>query len=553
MLRRPGLRLASLTSASRCLKRGASRQSGQAEQAFKSKNYVPKPSWSSSRVLLLSSLIGATAYLGGVNHDYERFPLSWRSKGLRYASKSEMEKAIVELRSALGEDAISTDDEDLLRHGYSEWSSINIDQLPVAVAYPQSTDEVSQIAKVCLKYKIPMIPYSGGSSLEANFSAPYGGMSIDFSHMDKILSLHADDMDVVVQPSVSWMNLNEEIKDSGLFFPVDPGPSARIGGMVGTSCSGTNAVRYGTMKDWVINLTVVLADGSIIKTRRRPRKSSAGYNLTNLFVGSEGTLGIVTEITLKLAVVPQETSVAVVTFPTIRDAAAAASKVMRAGIPVAAMEIMDDVQMAVINKAGSTPSRKWKEMPTMFFKFSGTKAGVQENVKLVKAIAKAHKSGAFEFAVDAQEQRTLWSARKESLWSMLALRREGDEVWSTDVAVPLSRLPDIIEVSKTEMDALGLFASVLGHIGDGNFHESIMYNSSDPKERAAVEKCVKDMVDRALEMDGTCTGEHGIGLGKKESLIKELGLDTVGVMRSIKSALDPHWLMNPGKIMDVPS
>ncbi|PVI06541.1 D-lactate dehydrogenase mitochondrial precursor [Periconia macrospinosa] len=461
-------------------------------------------------------------------------------------------QAIQELRSSLGEEAISTDDEDLLRHGYSEWSSINIDQLPVAVAYPQSTEEVSQIAKVCHKHKIPMIPYSGGSSLEANFSAPYGGMSIDFTFMDKVISLHADDMDVVVQPSVGWMSLNDQIKDSGLFFPVDPGPSARIGGMVGTSCSGTNAVRYGTMKDWVINLTVVLADGTVIKTRQRPRKSSAGYNLTSLFVGSEGTLGLVTEITLKLAVIPQETSVAVVTFPTIRDAAAAASKVMRAGIPVAAMEIMDEVQMAVINRAGST-SKKWKEAPTMFFKFSGTKAGVQENVRLVKALAKQHKSGNFEFAVDAEEQKTLWSARKESLWSMLALREEGNEVWSTDVAVPLSRLPDIIEISKKEMDDLGLFASILGHIGDGNFHESIMYNSKDPRERAAVEKCIKDMVDRALEMEGTCTGEHGIGLGKKDSLLKELGIDTVNVMKSIKFALDPHWLMNPGKIMDMPA
>ena len=305
------------------------------------------------------------------------------------------------------------------------------------------------------------------------------------------------------------------------------------------------------MKDWVINLTVVLADGTIIKTRRRPRKSSAGYNLTNLFIGSEGTLGLVTEITLKLAVIPQETSVAVVTFPTIRDAAAAASKVMRAGIPVAAMEIMDEVQMAVINKSGST-CKKWKEVPTMFFKFSGTKAGVQENVKMVKNIARMHKSGDFEFAIGAEEQKTLWSARKESLWSMLALRTEGLEVWSTDVAVPLSRLPDIIEVSKKEMDDLGLFASILGHIGDGNFHESILYNSKNPKERAAVEKCIKDMVDRALEMDGTCTGEHGVGLGKKDSLMKELGLDTINVMKSIKAALDPHWLMNPGKIMDMP-
>ena len=212
-----------------------------------------------------------------------------------------------------------------------------------------------------------IVPFSGGSSLEANFSAPYGGVCIDFAFMDKILALHDDDLDVVVQPSIGWMNLNEQIKDSGLFFPVDPGPSAMIGGMVGTSCSGTNAVRYGTMKDNVINLTVVLADGTVIKTRRRPRKSAAGYNLTGLFVGSEGTLGIVTEITLKLSVIPQETSIAVVQFPTIRDAATAAAKVLKAGVPIGAMEIMDDVQMGVVNKAGST-SRKWKEVPTMFFK-----------------------------------------------------------------------------------------------------------------------------------------------------------------------------------------
>ena len=413
-------------------------------------------------------------------------------------------KAITEVRHVLGEDAISTDDEDLRAHGYSEWSSINADQLPVAVAYPRSTKEVSQIAQICHKYRMPMVPYSGGSSLEANFSAPYGGMSIDFAFMDKIVAFHEEDMDVVVQPSVQWMSLNEEIKSSGLFFPVDPGPSAKIGGMVGTSCSGTNAVRYGTMKEWVINLTVVLADGKVIKTRKRPRKSSAGYNLTGLFVGSEGTLGIVTEITLKLAVIPQETTVGVVTFATIRDAAAAAAKVMRAGVPVGAMELMDDVQMSVVNRAGAT-GRTWKEVPTLFFKFSGTKAGVLDNIRVVKSIAKAHRGGDIEFAKNEKEAKSLWSARKEALWSMLALRQKGNEVWSTDVAVPLSRLPDIIEISKKEMDDLGLFASVLGHIGDGNFHESILYDNTNPQEREAVERCVHNMVERALNMEGTCT------------------------------------------------
>ena len=449
----------------------------------------------------------------------------------------------------LSEDAISTDDEDLKAHGFSEWSSINIDQLPVAVAYPRSTEEVSQIAAICHKYRMPMIPFSGGSSLEANFSAPYGGMSIDFAFMDQIVAVHEDDMDVVVQPSVQWMRLNEDLENTGLFFPVDPGPSARIGGMVGTNCSGTNAVRYGTMKDWVINLTVVLADGRIIKTKRRPRKSSAGYNLTGLFVGSEGTLGIVTEITLKLAVIPQKTVVAVATFQTIRDAAAAAARVMRVGVPVGAMEVMDEVQMKVINQAGST-GRTWTEAPTLFFKFSGTETGVADNIEVVKAVTKQHGAGDFEFAKTDKEARTLWSARKEALWSMLALKKDGHEVWSTDVAVPISRLPDIIEISKKEMDDLGLFASVLGHVGDGNFHESFLYDNTNPEERAAVQKCLHDMIDRALEMEGTCTGEHGIGLGKKESLIKELGEETINVMRSVKLALDPYWLCNPGKIFD---
>lgn len=403
------------------------------------------PLWTTSRVLLLAGALASIGYAVGVNdagnHADQLVPRKPRSP--KYASKNELEKAIVELRGQLGEDAVSTDDDDLHAHGYSEWSSINIDKLPVAVVYPKTTEEVSQIAKIASKYKVPMVPYSGGSSLEANFAAPFGGFSIDFTFMDQILAIHADDMDVVVQPSIQWMELNEKIQHTGLFFPVDPGPSAKIGGMVGTSCSGTNAFRYGTMKDWVLNLTVVLPDGRIIKTRRRPRKTSAGYNLTGLFIGAEGTLGIVTEATLKLAVIPQETKVAVATFPTIRDAAAAAMQVIRSGIPVAAMEIMDDVQMSVINRAGGT-NRTWKEVPTIFFKFSGTTAGVQDNIKTTTQIAKRNKGGDFIYAKNDQEAHDLWKARKDSLWSMLSLRREGDEVWSTDVAVPISRLPDIV-------------------------------------------------------------------------------------------------------------
>ncbi|KAI1852003.1 hypothetical protein JX265_008191 [Neoarthrinium moseri] len=440
----------------------------------------------------------------------------------QYASMGQMEAALEEIRRDIGtdgEDIISIDPEDLHAHGYSEWSSTNPDGLPVAVAYPRSTDQVSTIARICHKYRIPIIPYSGGSSLEGNFSAPYGGISVDFAYMDQIVQFNKDDMDIVVQPSIGWQDLNEQLAkmESGLFFPIDPGPSAKIGGMVGTNCSGTNAVKYGTMKDWVINLTVVLADA-----------------------------------TLKLAVVPEDLSVAVVTFPSIRDAASAAAEVMQTGVPVAAMEIMDEVQMKVVNLGGATAPRVWKEVPTLFFKFSGTKASVQEHISLVQRITKGHKGSNFEFAKDQREQKLLWSARKESLWSMLALRKDGEEVWSTDVAVPFSRLADIIEVSKKEMDDLGLFASILGHIGDGNFHESIIYNRKKKDEREKVEVCVKNMVKRALEMEGTCTGEHSIGWGKKESLLWEVGPETLAVMSAIKQALDPRWIMNPGKIMDLP-
>lgn len=534
----------------------SSRSHIQNRQAFAGPTARP---WSLRGVFVVAAAAGALGW-GVAQLQKDQFPGSqWSVFGTgparKYATVKELEKAIREIETQLGEeDLISTDPEDLYAHGYSEWSTVNPDTLPVAVAYPRSTEQVSTIARICHKYRVPIIPYSGGSSLEGNFSAPFGGVSVDFAYMDKIIQFNKEDMDIVVQPSIGWQDLNEKLAkmDSGLFFPVDPGPSAKIGGMIGTNCSGTNAVRYGTMKDWVINLTVVLSDGRIIKTRRRPRKSSAGYNLNSLFVGSEGTLGLVTEATLKLAIVPEAFQVAVVTFPSIRDAASAAAGVMQAGIPVAAMEVMDEVQMKVVNLGGATAPRVWKELPTLFFKFSGTKASVQEHVSLVQKITSSNKGGTFEFAKDAREQKLLWSARKESLWSMLSLRKGNEDVWSTDVAVPFSRLAEIIEISKKEMDDLGLFASVLGHIGDGNFHESIMYNRQDPEERAKVEQCVKNMVKRALNMEGTCTGEHSIGWGKKESLFWEVGPETLSVMRAIKQSLDPQWIMNPGKIMDVP-
>ncbi|KAL4892918.1 hypothetical protein BDV59DRAFT_193444 [Aspergillus ambiguus] len=539
---RPQWRIARLNSSS-ANNDGNSQQTGSGGPKSSSSS---SNSWSAGRTLLVSALAAGAGYAGAV---IAQKPQGKDLKKPQYGTMQDFEKAIAEVRAKLGDDAVTTEEDELQRHGFSEWSSLNADRLPVAIAYPTTTADVVEIAKICNKYKMPMVPFSGGSSLEANFSAAYGGMTIDFALMNNILELHEDDMDVVVQPSIQWMDLNEKIKDSGLFFPVDPGPSAMIGGMIGTNCSGTNAVRYGTMKDWVINLTVVLADGRVMKTRRRPRKTSAGYNLTGMFVGSEGTLGIVTEATLKLAPIPEQTRVGVVAFPTMRDAASTAMQLIKKGIPIQCMEILDEVQMDVINRAGGT-GRTWAELPTLFFKFSGTTAGVADSINLTTNLAKNNHAASFEFAQDEREAHDLWSARKQSLWSMMALRKEGSEVWSTDVAVPISRLPDIIESSKKDLDGLGIFASILGHIGDGNFHSSIMYNRHDPEERARVEKVVYDMVDRALEMEGSCTGEHGVGLGKKASLKKELGPCTIDVMRSIKAALDPNWLLNPGKIFD---
>ena len=383
-----------------------------------------------------------------------------------------LEAAWKDFVNIVGEEHVSTEKSSLKYHSGSDWSSYDTkeDEHPFLVVFPSSTEEVSKVVKICHERRIPITAYSGGTSLEGHFSATRGGICIDFGRMDKILKLDKDDLDVVVQPTVGWELLNEELAKDGLFFPPDPGPGAKIGGMVGTGCSGTNAYRYGTMREWVLSLTIVLADGTIIKTRQRPRKSSAGYDLTKMFIGSEGTLGLVTEATLKLTVKPKSESVAVASFPTVRDAAACVAQVVGEGVPIAAIEILDDVQMRCINESGNT-SRSWKEAPTLFFKFTGTPSGVKEQIGIVQKLAKLQNSKSFEFAKNADEVTELWSARKEALWSVMAMRRdESDHVWTTDVAVPISRLPDIIEQTKEDMSSSGLMGTIVGHVGDGNFH-----------------------------------------------------------------------------------
>jgi D-lactate dehydrogenase (cytochrome) len=453
----------------------------------------------------------------------------------------------------LGEENVLTAASELDSHAGSSWSTHPTppEQRPFMVVKPDSTAQVSAIMKICHSRRIPVTPYSGGTSLEGQFAPTRGGVCIDFSRMDKIVQLHTQDLDVVVQPGLGWETLNEQLAPSGLFFPPDPGPGAQIGGMIATGCSGTNAYRYGTMKDWVLSLTVVLADGTIIKTRQRPRKSTAGYDLTRLFIGSEGTLGLVTEATLKVMPRPEKETVAVCSFASIRDAAEAASRVVRQGIQVAAVELLDDVQMRCINDAGMT-TKKWKEAPTLFFKFASSPNIVKEHIAVTKSIARDCGSKTFEFANTKEEAAELWSARKEALWSVIAQStKDGHRVWTTDVAVPISSLPGIIEETQRDIQQSGLLGSILGHVGDGNFHSIILYDSDSAKERADVEGVVKRMVNRALELEGTATGEHGVGLGKRPYLKKELGQDTVDLMRKLKLAMDPLCLLNCDKVLEM--
>ncbi|CAM1504486.1 Fc.00g020770.m01.CDS01 [Cosmosporella sp. VM-42] len=526
------------------------REREQREQYEKWRNMTdPSRNWMITFVFLSSVGI---AYWMGTYWPKEPEPVSTlplsKTKAPQHNTKLEnMQAAWADFVKIVGKENVSTAENDIEHHATSSWSShpAKADQRSFCVVYPSTTEEVSEVMKVCHQRKIPVVGYSGGTSLEGHFTPTRNGVSIDFGRMNKIIALHQEDLDVVVQPAMGWEALNDHLGEQGLFFPPDPGPGAMIGGMIGTGCSGTNAYRYGTMREWVLSLTVVLADGTIIKTRQRPRKSSAGYDLTKLFIGSEGTLGLVTEATLKVTVKPKHTSVAVTTFPSIRAAATCVSKVVAAGIPVAAVEILDDNQMKCINEAGMT-SRAWKEEPTLFFKFAGTENGVKEQVTQVQGLAKEAGSRSFDFARSHEEQDELWSARKEALWSTMAVKKPDDRVWTGDVAVPMSRLPQLIEETKEDMAKSGLFCSIVGHVGDGNFHTILLYSDA---QREKAEAVVHKMVKRAVEMEGTVTGEHGVGLVKRDYLPHELGETTVDAMRQIKKAFDPLCLLNCDKVI----
>ncbi|MET0719829.1 MAG: FAD-linked oxidase C-terminal domain-containing protein [Tardiphaga sp.] len=426
-------------------------------------------------------------------------------------------------------------------HGRSE--AYHASRPPDVVAFPESTEEVARIVRLCGELGMPVVPFGAGTSLEGNAASIKGGVCIDLSRMNRVLKVNDKDLDVVVQPGITRKQLNAQLRDTGLFFPIDPGADASIGGMSSTRASGTMAVRYGTMKDNVLALQVVLPDGRIIRTGSRARKSSAGYDLTRLFVGAEGTLGVITEITLKLHPWPQAISAAVCSFERLDQAIDTAIEIIQSGIPVARMELLDDVMMRGINGYSGLG---YREAPTLFFEFHGTDASVAEQAELAEAIAAEHQGQGFQWARAPEDRTRLWHARDNTLYAGLSLR-PGAKAMITDVCVPISRLTECLTQTKRDIDDNGLVAPVVGHVGDGNFHLLILIDQDDAEEVARARDLHARLVSRAIAMEGTCTGEHGIGTGKIGFLEQEHG-EAVDVMRAIKLAVDPRQTMNPGKI-----
>ncbi|WP_197325314.1 FAD-binding oxidoreductase [Ralstonia solanacearum] len=447
------------------------------------------------------------------------------------------------LRARFGE-RVSTSDAVRAHHGRDE--SAYDPMLPDAVVFARTTEEVVAVAKLCHAHEIPLIPFGAGSSLEGHLLAVAGGVTLDLSQMNRVLSVHPEDLTVTVEPGVTRKQLNAEIRDTGLFFPIDPGADASIGGMCATRASGTNAVRYGTMRENVLNLTVVTADGRVIKTANRARKSSAGYDLTRLFIGSEGTLGIITGITLKLVPQPEAVSAAVCAFPSMGDAVSAVIDTIQMGVPVARVEFVDALAIRAINRYDKL---SLPELPTLFFEFHGSGHSVQEQAETVQAIAAEHRGQGFEWATRPEDRSRLWNARHNAYFAFLQLK-PGCRAVTTDVCVPISRLAEC--VIETEQDLLAsplkLPAPIVGHVGDGNFHVALLIDPDRPEELEEAERINRRIVARAIAMDGTCTGEHGVGLHKMDFLVAEHGNDAIDLMRSVKQALDPKHILNPGKI-----
>jgi len=452
------------------------------------------------------------------------------------------QSVVTELRALLGE-RVSTSTAVREHHGKDE--SYFPYAPPDAVAFPQSTEEVREIVKICSAHRVPMIPYGVGTSLEGHILAIHGGVSIDLSQMNQVLAVHEEDLDAVVQAGVTRKQLNEFVRHTGLFFPIDPGADATLGGMAATRASGTNAVRYGTMRENVLSLKVVLADARVIQTSRRAKKSAAGYDLTRLFVGSEGTLGIITEVTVKLYPMQEAMSAAVCAFPGIDGAAKTVIQTLQMGIPLARSELLCATTMGALNRYAKLG---YREAPTLFLEFHGTEAAVVEQAKAVQEIARENGGLDFQWATRAEERTRLWEARHKAYFACLQLK-PGSRALSTDVCVPLSRLAECVTETAKDIERASLPVPLFGHVGDGNFHLVILIDPKSEAELAEAKALNVRVVQRALAMEGTCTGEHGVGIGKQPYLRQELGDDVIALMRDIKHVLDPDKLLNPGKVV----
>ncbi len=454
-------------------------------------------------------------------------------------------QAVIEqLRARFGE-RLSTAAAVREQHGRDE--SYHTPASPDAVVFARETAEVAEIVGLCAAAKVPVIAFGTGTSLEGHVAALEGGVCIDLSQMNRVLRVSAADLDCTVEAGVTRKQLNEYLRDTGLFFPIDPGADASLGGMTATRASGTNAVRYGTMRENVLALTVVLADGRVIRTARRARKSAAGYDLTRLFVGSEGTLGVITEVTLRLYGIPEAIMAAVCPFPSVEAAVDTVVATIQAGVPVARIELLDEAAMAAVAAYGKL--RGFRAEPHLFFEFHGTPRGVEEQVAQVKEFAAEQGGSAFRWAATPEERSKLWQARHDAHYAAMATR-PGARVWATDVCVPISRLAECIGETRADLDRSSLTGAMVGHVGDGNFHVALLVDPARREEIAEASRLNDRLVQRAIAMDGTCTGEHGVGYGKMNFLIAEHG-EAVSVMRAIKQALDPDNILNPGKIVSV--
>ena len=421
--------------------------------------------------------------------------------------------------------------------------TIHESELPDGVVFAETKEDVQKVVKICSEYKCPIIPFGVGSSFEGHINAPYGGISIDMNNMNKIINVYQEDLLVVVQPGVTREQLNTHLRDTGLFFPIDPGANASIGGMTATRASGTNAVRYGTMKDNVIALEVVTPDGQIIKTANKARKSSAGYDLTRLMVGSEGTLGIATEITLKLYGIPEVIAGGRVSFPSVKDATDAVIMTVQAGIPVARIEFLDTAQVIAVNNYSKT---NLPEAPLLLLEFHGSETSVKEQSELFGEIASDFGGNDFEWTSNNEDRNKLWKARHDAYWSCKAVRPEA-EIYSTDVCVPISKLSDCITETIEDMEKNELIGPIVSHAGDGNFHVALLIDKKSDLELKKLDSFLIRISERAIRMSGTCTGEHGVGQGKRKYMLKELG-GAVDIMKKVKNAFDPNKIMNPGKL-----